>query len=546
MIRFTDVYMRYAAGTDALKRINLYIEQGAMVYITGRSGAGKSTLLRLIALIERHTRGQIIVNGQNLERVPEKKIPLLRRSIGFMFQDHRLLNDRSVFDNVALPLVIAGHRYQDIKRRVHAALDKVSLLSKERSLPPALSGGEQQRVGIARAIVHRPAVLLADEPTGNLDPGLSWGTMKLFEQFNQVGVTVLIASHDLDMIRKMKKKHYHPARWSHSHPYRQHRPGMRKRRARTFSIGTLKRGFLTWLAQHAQACIFSVGQFFKNPLSSLMTTAVIGVSLALPTGFYMLLENANRLTGHWDGAIQITLFLKRDVADARANELAERLRRFEQVETVRVISRHDALAEYQRVSGFDQVIDALGENPLPSILLVRPAITLLHSGQVDRLLSELRALTETDSAEFDRLWVKRLLAIIDILQRSIIILSALLALAVLLIVGNTIRLAIYNRRAEIEIHKLFGATNAFIRRPFLYAGLVHGLGGSLIAWLLLQLSVMTLQGRISELAQLYHSNFVLSGPSLIQTLILFAIGGALGLIGSSLAVTQHLKAIEPA
>ena len=197
--------MRYSSGSEALKRVNLSIDKGAMAFVTGRSGAGKSTLLRLIALIERQTRGQIIVNGQNLERVTGRRIPLYRRNIGFTFQEHRLLYDRTVFDNVALPLVVAGHRYQEIRRRVHAALDKVGLLDKQKQLPIALSGGEQQRVGIARAVVHRPAVLLGDEPTGNLDPILSWDTMKLFEQFNQVGVTVLIASHDLDMIRRMKK-----------------------------------------------------------------------------------------------------------------------------------------------------------------------------------------------------------------------------------------------------------------------------------------------------------------------------------------------------
>ena len=206
MIKFNNVHMQYPGGIDALKNINIHIEQGAMAFVTGRSGAGKSTLLRLISLIERHTRGQIIVNGQNLERIRGNKMALFRRNIGFTFQDHRLLNDRTVFDNVALPLVIAGHRHQDIKKRVQAALDKVSLLSKQNSLPMTLSGGEQQRVGIARAVVHRPILLLADEPTGNLDPMLSWEIMCLFEQFNQVGVTVLIASHDLEMIKRMKKR----------------------------------------------------------------------------------------------------------------------------------------------------------------------------------------------------------------------------------------------------------------------------------------------------------------------------------------------------
>jgi cell division transport system ATP-binding protein len=183
----------------------MHIEKGAMAFIAGRSGAGKTSLLRLVALIERHTRGQIIVNSQNLERVRRSRIPLFRRNIGFMFQDHRLLTDRTVFDNVALPLVIAGHGHHEISRRVHAALDKVGLLQKERFNPMVLSGGEQQRVGIARAVVHRPTLLLADEPTGNLDPALSWEIMCLFEKFNQVGVTVLIASHEMAMIQKMRK-----------------------------------------------------------------------------------------------------------------------------------------------------------------------------------------------------------------------------------------------------------------------------------------------------------------------------------------------------
>ncbi len=206
MIRFNNVHMQYQTGHLALKNINMHIEQGAMAFIAGRSGAGKSSLLRLIALIERHNRGQIIINGQNLERVRNNRIPSYRRNIGLVFQDHRLLNDRTIFDNVALPLIIAGHGHTEIRKRVSAALDKVGLLKKASAIPMTLSGGEQQRVGIARAVVNRPLLLLADEPTGNLDPALSLDTMKLFEQFNQVGVTVLVASHDMDMIKKMRKR----------------------------------------------------------------------------------------------------------------------------------------------------------------------------------------------------------------------------------------------------------------------------------------------------------------------------------------------------
>ncbi len=206
MIQFTNVFMTYPSGNKALQDINLIIEKGEMVYISGRSGAGKSTLLKLINLIDRHTRGQIIVKGQNLERISRKRIPMFRRNVGFIFQNHRLLDDRTIFDNVALPLIISGSNHQEVKRRVQAALDKVDLLSKINSYPMELSGGEQQRIGVARAVVNRPAILIADEPTGNLDPMLSWEMMKLFEQFNQVGVTVIIASHELDMIKHMNKR----------------------------------------------------------------------------------------------------------------------------------------------------------------------------------------------------------------------------------------------------------------------------------------------------------------------------------------------------
>ncbi len=206
MIRFEHVTKRYPGGLKALQDVSFELDAGEMAFLTGHSGAGKSTLMRLILMLETATRGQVEVNGRNLTRTSVSRAPEVRQQIGMIFQDHKLLKDKTIFDNVALPLLIAGIRYSDIRKRVRAALDKVGLLHRERAWPLALSGGEQQRVGIARAIVGMPPVLLADEPTGNLDPELSRELLELFRQVNAQGVTVLIASHDLSLIREMGQR----------------------------------------------------------------------------------------------------------------------------------------------------------------------------------------------------------------------------------------------------------------------------------------------------------------------------------------------------
>jgi cell division transport system ATP-binding protein len=200
MIRFDQVFKRYPNGREALAGVSFNIESGALTFLTGHSGAGKSSILKLIALIERPTRGQVIVNSQNTSGVKPRGIPHFRRQIGVVFQDHKLLHDRPIADNVALPLVIAGVPRREIDKRVRAALDQVGLLGREKSLPLELSTGEQQRVGIARAVVAKPMLLIADEPTGNLDPELALEVMKLFKRFSEVGVTVIIASHDVNLI----------------------------------------------------------------------------------------------------------------------------------------------------------------------------------------------------------------------------------------------------------------------------------------------------------------------------------------------------------
>jgi len=203
MLKFEHVYKRYPDAGEALTDVSFHLARGEMAFLTGRSGAGKSTLLKLIAMMEHTTRGTVMLDDLNISRISDRHIPYLRRNLGLIFQDYKLLNDRTVFDNVALPLIICGVNHQEISRRVRAALDKVQLLGKEKKYPLALSGGEQQRVGIARAIVNKPKLILADEPTGNLDPVLSFEVMHMFEEFKQVGVTVLIATHDIELITSL-------------------------------------------------------------------------------------------------------------------------------------------------------------------------------------------------------------------------------------------------------------------------------------------------------------------------------------------------------
>jgi len=200
VIRFDRVFKRYPNGREALSELSFELASGEMAFLTGHSGAGKSTVLRLIALLERPTRGQVVVNGRNTGSLRSGSIPAFRRQVGVVFQDHRLLDDRPVYDNVALPLAIAGVPRREMDRRVRAALDQVGLLGKERTFPLELSAGEQQRVGIARAVITKPPVLIADEPTGNLDPELALEVMNLFQRFNAVGVTVMVATHDVHLL----------------------------------------------------------------------------------------------------------------------------------------------------------------------------------------------------------------------------------------------------------------------------------------------------------------------------------------------------------
>jgi cell division transport system permease protein len=319
----------------------------------------------------------------------------------------------------------------------------------------------------------------------------------------------------------------------------------KKRNAGTARNRDLFRGTKVWLGQHGRALMWSAGQLLKNPLGNLFSVAVIGVSLALPSGFFLILDNTQRVLDNWQGNISIALYLQLDVADETASSLQRALSEREGIESVRLITREEALAEYKAFSGFGEALDALEENPLPSMLLVQPDLQSMDADTGQGLLEQLAQLPEVESAQLDRQWVKRLFVILDILERSVIILTTVLSIAVLLIIGNTIRLSIINKRSEIEINKLFGATNTFIQRPFLYTGVLYGLSGSLLAWILLIISTFIIQSPVNQLAFLYNSEFNLEGLSLEALGLLFAAGGGLGLVGSWIAVGRHLRQTEP-
>lgn len=308
-------------------------------------------------------------------------------------------------------------------------------------------------------------------------------------------------------------------------------------------------GFLTliksYFIRHLQVFFYSLGQLSRAPISTLMTCMVIGIALALPTGLNVLLKNAQQLSGGWESTAQISLFLKKEITETQAIKLKSDIEKWPEVISVHYISREQALSEFQALSGFGDALTALETNPLPSVLIVKPEISEASEQVTQALLSKLRNLRQTDKAQLDMQWVKRLYAIMDIVQRGVEILGFMLALAVLLVVGNTIRLAIQNRRKEIVVMKLIGGTDAFIRRPFLYTGFWYGLFGGIIAWLLVSLAIISISSPIEKLTGLYQNQFELDNVSFLNTLILLAVSIMLGLSGSWFAVGRHLREIEP-
>lgn len=296
--------------------------------------------------------------------------------------------------------------------------------------------------------------------------------------------------------------------------------------------------------QHARDLVDSLGRLYRAPLASLLTASVIGITLVLPAALHVVFKNLDALSYRWEGTVQASLFLAGDVDETAGRRLAERIAAREGVAGTEFVSRAEALAEFRELSGLGSALDALEDNPLPAVIVVRPE-TGRPAADIGALVDELAAEPEVERAQLDQAWLRRLYAILDVAERGVTLLAALLALAVLFIVGNTIRLDIENRRAEIEVMKLVGAPDDFIRRPFLYSGFWYGLAGGLLAWLLLGICLLALTGPVRELAGLYGSDAGLQGLGLRGSLWLIAAGVALGWLGSAVTVARRLRAIEP-
>jgi cell division transport system permease protein len=300
-----------------------------------------------------------------------------------------------------------------------------------------------------------------------------------------------------------------------------------------------------WFERHAQTLVGSLGRLWRHPFATLLTVIVIGIALALPACLHVLVQNVRSASGDWNNALDISVYMKPGASLEQAKLAADRIRQRRDVDTVTIVEADQALAEFRRASGFGEALDALKTNPLPHALVVRPDAEFRDSGRVATLTDELRKLDGVDIVQLDTAWVSRFNAILDVIRRGVFLAAGLFALGILVIVGNTIRLDIENRRDEIEVTKLVGGSDAFVRRPFLYNGVWYGLAGGLIAGVIVAIAVATLAGPVQRIAGLYGSEFDLQGAGASGWAVLLLGGAALGWFGSFIVATRELRKIEP-
>ena len=510
MIELREVTKEYSKGVAALNGINLKVDQGEFVFIVGDSGSGKSTLIHLIMKELEPTSGTIIVNGQNLNRMKHRKIPMYRRGIGVVFQDFRLLKDRNIYDNIAFAQRVTETPTRLIKKKVPAARSLVGLAQKYKSFPKELSGGEQQRVAIARAIVNEPAILLADEPTGNLDPTNSWEIMKLLEEANDRGTTVLVVTHNQEIVNAMKKR-----------------------------VVTMKKGVI--VSDEKQG-VKNIG---RNKMFSMASIATMAACIFLFGLFYSIVVNFSHIVEKAEEGVAITVLFDENVTQAAKDRIGEQLAEADGVLSVNYVSAEEAWESFKD-DYFGESKDLADgfktDNPLRNSdnFEVYMADVSKQKSVVEyaQSLEGVRKVNKSDVVAKTLTSVNKLVGYV-----SVTIIAILLGVSIFLI-SNTVTMGITVRREEIAIMKYIGAKDGFVRAPFVIEGLLIGIVGALIPLLLLYFmydkAISYIMSKFSLLNNIMEFLPVLD---VYKTLLPvgIALGVGIGFVGSFFTIRKHLK-----
>ena len=506
IIRMFHVHHNY--GTQkALIDITLDIFKNDFVFITGPSGAGKTTLLKLFYLAEAVAEGQVLIDGINLSRIPRKRIPLLRRKFGIIFQDYKLIATRSVFDNVSLVLEAAGKKRRLIQKKVRSVLRLVGMEDRQTALPPSLSGGEQQRVAVARAIVGDPKIILADEPTGSLDEDSAGIIMDLLKRVHIRGATVIIATHDKDLIRKMGD-------W-------------KNRRL-------LKRTMILLFFRRA------IEDFHNNRLLNIVTLLTISLSILIVSAFILFFINTSEIMNFWKKGLRVMAYLKPDVSGKELSSLKQQIQAMDGVESLRFISKEEALkqlkAQMQRQAS---LFDDLDKNPLPDAFEIRISKANQSWKKVESLAAQIESLDAVEEVEYGQKWFGHFSELFKLFTLTGYAMCTIFVMAAVFIMANTIRLVIYSRRDEIEIMRLVGAAERFIKIPFYIQGLLQGALGAGIGLITLFVVFWLVVSNIKRgfFSGLFNIQFL--SPEISGAIFFISI--LAGWMGSYISLKQHLK-----
>ena len=503
MIEFKNVTMVYEIGTKALQDVSLKINDGEFVFLVGPSGSGKSTIVKLLTAELHPTKGSVHVNGFDLERIKKKQIPYMRRTVGVIFQDFRLVRQKTVYENVAFAMRVIGASEREIRSRVPYVLQLVGLEEKGKHLPDELSGGEQQRVAIARALVNNPSMIIADEPTGNLDPVKSLEIMLLLEQINALGTTVMIVTHEAEMVNR-----FHRSTIS-----------MKKNK----SIGYLLRE--------------GIRSIFRHGFMSFAAICVTVACLIIMGSFSLILYNLNMMVRELEQENEILVYVDENLTEAEAKSVGSKINLIDNVNKSEFVSREQALENFIENQDDDSVFAGIDSTTLRH----RFVVTLVDNAQMETTVEAIRPIEGVADISAPYELEEGFRSLEHVLQIVTIAIIAILLVVSLFIISNTIKLAMLDRRDEIAIMKIVGATDSFIRLPFVVEGFVIGIVSAAIAfglqWGLYDLLVRNVQA--ADSLKMIH--FVPFRDALWVMIPAFAIAGLfVGVFGSLMSIRKFL------